>query len=74
MSDPISGNPPAAYDESAKLHSHRCMRCDEEFVCQTPEICRAQYDVLPSIVTLDEYGRPKITEHCPHLAPMKAKP
>jgi hypothetical protein len=51
------------------VHKHRCMRCHEEFDCQTPGVCVAQYDVLPSIVTLGTDGQPKITEHCPHLAP-----
>lgn len=57
--------------ETGPPHTHRCMRCNEEFVCQTPGLCEAQYDVLPTIVTLGEDGRPKLTEHCPHLAPKK---
>lgn len=55
-------------------HTHRCMRCHEEFACQTPGICVAQYDVLPTIVTLGADGQPKLTEHCPHLAPKPAEP
>lgn len=56
---------------TAASHTHRCMRCHEEFTCQTPGICVAQYDVLPTIVTLDASGNPKLTEHCPHLAPKR---
>lgn len=55
-------------------HKHRCMRCHEEFDCQTPGLCVAQYDVLPTIVTLGADGQPKLTEHCPHLAPKPAEP
>jgi hypothetical protein len=44
-------------------HKHRCMRCGEEFNCQTPGRCEARYDVLPSIVTMGPNG-PVVTQHC----------
>lgn len=58
-------------DEQTGVHKHRCMRCREEFVCQTPDECIANYDVLPSIITRGADGRPVVTEHCPHLAPKR---
>lgn len=41
---------------------HRCMRCGGVFDCQTPDICIAQYDVLPTIVT----EGPTLSDHCPN--------
>lgn len=46
------------------IHKHRCMRCDEEFDCQTPDICQAKYDVMPMIVTKKE-NIIYTGEHCP---------
>lgn len=45
-------------------HKHRCMRCSEEFDCRTPEVCKAGYDVIPSIITSGPNG-PVVTQHCP---------
>jgi hypothetical protein len=50
--------------KSPKVHKHRCMRCGQEFDCQTPGLCAANYDVLPIIVTTGADGEPRITDHC----------
>lgn len=59
---------------SAKVepHRHRCMRCREEFDCQSPGACVAKVDVLPTIITMGADGKVVITEHCPHLAPPRS--
>lgn len=41
-------------------HTHRCMRCKQEFSCQTPEVCVAKYDVLPRVVLVDG----SVVDHC----------
>lgn len=41
-------------------HKHRCMRCKQEFRCQTPGVCTAKYDVLPRIVMPDG----SVVDHC----------
>lgn len=50
-------------NENTGPHKHKCMRCGNEFDCQTPDVCTAQYAVLPSIVVRGENG-PEVREHC----------
>jgi hypothetical protein len=45
----------------ARKHKHRCMRCGEEFDCQSIGICGANYNVMANIVKPDG----TIVEHCP---------
>lgn len=47
-------------------HTHRCMRCGEEFACRNVGACTAGYDVLPRIV---EQGPDGPTHHCPRREP-----
>jgi hypothetical protein len=52
---------------------HRCMRCRVEFECRTAG-CRAQYDVLPSIVQRAPDGSVQVVEHeCGKTAPPAAE-
>lgn len=46
---------------------HRCMRCGQEFACPAPDICTADYDVLPVIYVLKD-GQPTRMEHCTIVA------
>lgn len=48
----------------SKQHRHRCMRCNEEFECQSVGTCTANYNVLPTIVTAGPCGI-EMREHCP---------
>lgn len=45
-------------------HRHCCRRCHEEFDCRTPGMCRAGFDVLPSIAELVD-GKVILSDHCP---------
>lgn len=47
-------------------HKHRCMRCRQEFDCSSPDVCKANYDVLPTVVIRTPWGL-KVIEHCPLL-------
>lgn len=43
-------------------HTHKCMRCDEDFYCLTPDTCKAGPDVMPRVVVQGPSG-PQIFEH-----------
>lgn len=58
----MSASPSA--ERGSAIHRHRCLRCDEEFDCRTPDICVARHDVLPRIVELKD-GEVVISDHCP---------
>lgn len=44
----------------SERHAHRCMRCKQEFPCQTPGVCTAKADVLPRIVLPSG----EVVDHC----------
>lgn len=52
---------PATLPGVEARHKHRCMRCDEEFECQSSGLCGAGYNVLPKVVKPDS----TMAEHCP---------
>lgn len=50
-------------------HTHRCMRCNEEMYCLSPDRCKAGENVLPRIMVIGPNGQPQLFEHvCGKLA------
>lgn len=51
-------------EETAGLHkhAHKCMRCDAEFYCLYPEVCKASKNVMPRVIVPGPNG-PEVFEH-----------